>query len=313
MIINESIPSDSQLPASQLTTQFWQWRGFSIAYQTAGTTGTAVLLIHGLGASCRHWRKNIAVLAQHHRVYAIDLIGFGESAKPKPGEAIQYRFETWGEQINDFCRDVIGESVHLVGNSIGCLGALQAAVNQPEQVKSLALLDCALRMQHERKLNWHRRLIFPRVQKLLTYRAIGHFFFSKLAQPQVIRKALLKAYGRKEAVTDELVEILLKPAQDAGAADVFLSFITDSKGVLPEDLLPQIQVPVLIAWGTDDPWEPFEKGKALAEFPAVQQFVPLPGIGHCPQDEAPELVNPMLSEWFAAQADQADQASLKSA
>lgn len=294
MIINES-----SAVHSSLTTQFWQWRDFSIAYQTAGTKGPAVLLIHGLGASCRHWRKNITVLAQHHRVYAIDLIGFGASAKPKPGSAIDYRFETWGKQINDFCREMIGEPVHIVGNSIGCIVALQAAVNQPEQVMSLALLDCALRLQHERKLNWYRRLIFPKVQKLLTYPPIGHFFFSKLAQPHVIRKALLNAYSRKDAVTDELVEILLKPAQDEGAADVFLSFITYSKGPLPEDLLPQVQAPVLIGWGTEDPWEPFAKGKALAAFPAVKQFVPLPGIGHCPQDEAPEIVNPLLSEWFA--------------
>lgn len=295
MIINEPTKS---YPSP--VTQFWQWRGFSIAYQTVGTTGTPVLLIHGLGASCLHWRKNITVLAQQHRVYAIDLIGFGASAKPKPGEMIHYDFETWGKQINDFCREVIGEPVHLAANSIGGLVALQAAVNQPEQVKSLALLDCALRLQHERKLNWYRRLVFPRVQKLLTYPSIGDFFFSKLSQPSVIRKALLKAYCRKEAVTDELIEIVLKPAQEEGAAAVFLAFITNSTGVLPEDLLPQVQVPVLIAWGVNDPWEPFEQGKALAAFPAVKHFVPLNGIGHCPQDEAPEIVNPLLLDWFTS-------------
>jgi pimeloyl-ACP methyl ester carboxylesterase len=299
MITNQSIAPSFQSSPAQLPTQFWQWRGFSIAYQTAGTTGTPILLIHGLGASCQHWRKNIPVLAQSHRVYAIDLIGFGQSAKPQPGTSIHYRFETWGEQINDFCQEVIGEPVQLVGNSIGCIVALQAAVNQPTQVKSLVLLDCALRLQHERKLNWYRRLIFPKVQKILTYPPIGHFFFAKLAQPQVIRKALLQAYGRKAAVTDELVDILLKPAQDVGAADVFLSFITHAQGPLPEDLLPHVQSPVLIGWGTCDPWEPFTKGKALAEFPAVQQFVPLEGIGHCPQDEAPEVVNPLLQTWLA--------------
>jgi pimeloyl-ACP methyl ester carboxylesterase len=294
MITNQPLVS-----TTQPTTQFWQWRGFPIAYQTAGTQGTPILLIHGLGASAQHWRKNIAVLAEQHRVYAIDLIGFGASAKPKPGEAIDYRFETWGEQINDFCQEVISEPVQIAGNSIGCIVGLQAAVNQPDQVKSLALLDCALRLQHERKLNWYRRLIFPRVQKILTYPPIGHFFFSKLAQPKVIRKALLQAYGRKEAVTDELVEILLKPAQEPGAADVFLSFITYAKGPLPEDLLPQVQCPVLIAWGTCDPWEPFAKGKALAEYEAVRQFMPLEGVGHCPQDEAPDVVNPLLQSWFA--------------
>lgn len=287
--------------ANVLETHFWQWRGFPISYQQAGTQGSSVLLIHGLGASCQHWRKNISVLAQNYRVYAIDLLGFGQSAKPKPSETVQYRFETWGEQINDFCREVIGESVFIVGNSIGCLVALQAAVNQPQQVKAIALLDCALRLQHERKLNWYRRLTFPLVQKMLTYPPIGHFFFSKLAQPKVIRQALLKAYGRKDAVTDELVDILLKPAQDEGAADVFLSFITYSKGPLPEDLLAKVQCPVLIAWGTVDPWEPFAKGKALAEFPAVEQFIPLAGIGHCPQDEAPEIVNPLLLDWLAKQ------------
>lgn len=296
-MITNDIAIESPCP-----TQFWQWRGFPIAYQTAGTQGDAVLLIHGLGASSDHWRKNITELAQHHRVYAIDLIGFGQSAKPKPGEAINYRFETWGEQINDFCREVIGESVFLVGNSIGCLVALQAAVFQPKQVKAIALLDCALRLQHQRKLSWYRKLTFPWVQKILAYPPIGRFFFSKLAQPKVIRQALLKAYGRKEAVTDELVDILLKPARDPGAADVFLSFITYSQGPLPEDLLPQIQCPVLLAWGKVDPWEPFALGQKLAEFAAVDRFMPLEGIGHCPQDEAPEVVNPLLLEWFSEKA-----------
>ncbi|MBD2081619.1 alpha/beta fold hydrolase [Leptolyngbya sp. FACHB-17] len=292
MITNEPTVAS---PSSQI----WQWRGYPIRYQTAGTQGPIVLLIHGLGASSDHWRKNIPVLAENHRVYAIDLIGFGQSAKPKPSESLNYRFETWGQQIADFCREVIQAPVFLVGNSIGCLVALQATVINPQQMIAVALLDCALRLQHEHKLKGIRRLIFPWVQKLLLSPAIGHFFFAKLAQPKVIRKALLKAYARHEAVTDELVEILLKPAQDPGAADVFLSFITHSKGVLPEDLLPEITCPVLMLWGTEDSFEPIAQGRELAKFPAVKEFIPLEGVGHCPQDEAPELVNPILQKWLA--------------
>lgn len=304
MLINEPTvnPSTTMLPSSQI----WQWRGYPIRFQTAGTQGSAVLLIHGLGASSEHWRKNIPALAEHHRVYAIDLIGFGQSAKPAPGHPpenpIEYRFDTWGEQIIAFCQEVIGEPVYVAGNSIGCIVALQAAVMAPQMVRAIALLDCALRSQHERKLNWYRRLTFPFVQKILTYPPIGHYFFVKLAQPKVLRKVLLKAYGRAEAVTDELIDSLLQPTQEPGAADVFLSFITYSKGPLPEDLLPQITCPVLIAWGTADPFEPFAKGKALANFPIVEEFIPLEGVGHCPQDEAPELVNPMLQKWFAKHA-----------
>lgn len=296
MLINHSV---EPIASTQAISQFWHWQGFPIRFQTMGTQGTPVVLIHGLGASSDHWRKNIAVLAENHRVYAIDLIGFGQSAKPTPGHPLEYRFETWGEQITAFCQEVIGEPVYLVGNSIGCLVALQAAVMAPQTVLAIALLDCALRLQHERKLNWYRRITFPLVQKILTYPPIGHFFFSKLAQPNVMRKVLLKAYARSEAVTDELINLLLQPTQDPGAADVFLSFITYSKGPLPEDLLPQVTCPVLLVWGMADPFEPFAQGKALADFSIVEEFIPLEGVGHCPQDEAPELVNPILQKWFA--------------
>jgi pimeloyl-ACP methyl ester carboxylesterase len=51
-------------------------------------------------------------------------------------------------------------------------------------------------------------------------------------------------------------------------------------------------------WGTEDPWEPVELGRELANFPKVEKFVSLEGLGHCPQDEAPEIVNPILADWI---------------
>lgn len=93
-------------------TQTWIWQGFPICYQTQGNEGPAVVLVHGFGASWWHWRKNIPVLEKTCRVYAIDLIGFGSSAKPIPGpfkagEQIQYSFETWGQQIVDFAAKLL--------------------------------------------------------------------------------------------------------------------------------------------------------------------------------------------------------------
>lgn len=70
------IQSTTKLPA----TKTWTWQGFPICYQTQGTAGPAVVLVHGFGASWWHWRKNIPVLAENCRVYAIDLIGFGASS-----------------------------------------------------------------------------------------------------------------------------------------------------------------------------------------------------------------------------------------
>ncbi|MEN9203139.1 MAG: alpha/beta fold hydrolase [Thermostichus sp. DG_1_6_bins_120] len=279
----------------------WQWRALSIRYQQVGSIGPAVLLIHGFGASSDHWRKNLPVLGQHCRAYAVDLLGFGGSAKPRPGVPLPYTFETWGSLVVDFVKEVIGEPVYLVGNSIGCIVALQAAVMDPTSVLGVAMLDPSLRLLHERKqqqIPWWRRWSTPLIQTLLGWPLLGHFFFAQVAQAGAIKNILLQAYGRKEAVTDELVQTLLKPARDPGAAEVFLAFVRYSQGPLAEDLLPQLTCPVLILWGEADPWEPIALGRALAEFPCVVGFIPLAGVGHCPQDEAPELVNPLLLDWI---------------
>lgn len=281
--------------------QTWTWKGFPICYYTQGNTGPAVILVHGFGASWGHWRKNIPELAVSCRVFALDLLGFGGSAKPTPGADIAYTFETWGAQIADFCREVVGTPAFLVGNSIGCIAVMQTAVDYPELVKAVALLNCSLRLLHERKrseIPWYRSFGAGLAQKVLGVKWVSQLFFKQLATPRTVKKILLEAYKRPEAVTDELVDMLLTPARDRGAVDVFVAFTSYSQGPLPEDLLPILPCPAIILWGTDDPWEPIELGRKYEEYDAVQQFIPLEGVGHCPQDEAPELVNPILLNWI---------------
>jgi pimeloyl-ACP methyl ester carboxylesterase len=282
-------------------TKIWHWKGFPISYQHQGNSGPAVLLIHGFGASWGHWRKNLPALGESCRCYAIDLIGFGASAKPAPDLEIEYTFDTWAQQIGDFCREIVGSSVFLAGNSIGCIVAMQAAVNYSDLVLGVAALNCSLRMLHERKraeLPWYKSIGASLIQQLLKNKSIGNLFFQQIAQPKVVRKILLQAYRRREAVTEELIEMILKPANDPGAAEVFLAFTGYSGGPLPEDLLPILPCPALIIWGAEDPWESIELGRKFAKFPTVEKFVSLEGLGHCPQDEAPEIVNPILLEWI---------------
>ncbi len=287
--------------------QTWTWRGLPICYQTQGQTGAAVVLVHGFGASWGHWRKNIPVLAQTNRVYAIDLVGFGASAKPTPGNPIEYTFETWGQQIVDFCREVVGAPAIVIGNSVGCIAAMQAAVLAPELVQSVVLLNCSLRLLHDRRRSqqpWYRNLGTPILQQVLSIRPIGHGFFNLLAKPKTVRKILLKAYADPTAVSDELIDLLMAPAAEPGAADVFLAFTRYSQGPLPEDLLAVLPCPALIIWGAADPWEPVALGREFAQFSAVQQLIELPGVGHCPQDEAPDQVNPILQNWIRQQTEE---------
>lgn len=286
---------------SSIATKTWTWRGYPITYRHCGNQGSAIVCIHGFGASSGHWRKNLPVLGKSFRCYALDLIGFGHSAKPKPGIEIDYTFETWGKQIADFCQEVVGTPVFLIGNSIGCIAAMQAAVTQPEISLGVINLNISLRLLHERKrqmLPWYRRFGAPIAQKLLSYPPIGRWFFRQIAKPKTIHNILSQAYQRPEAVTDELVEMLLIPAKEEGAADVFVAFTSYSQGPLPEDLLPQLKCPVIILWGREDPWESITLGKQLANYSTVEEFITLPELGHCPQDEAPEDVNPIIQKWI---------------
>lgn len=300
----------------QVSAATWHWQGFAIRYQTSGTEGPAVILIHGFGASSDHWRKNLPVLARTCRVYALDLIGYGQSAKPtpgpcKPGQSIDYCFETWADQVAAFCVEVVGGPAVLVGNSIGCIVALQAAVQHAHHVTGVIMLNCSLRLLHESKranLPWYRRWGAVALQSLLSYPPLGHFFFSRMAQPKTIRQILSQAYGCTAAVTDELIDLILQPAQEPGAGDVFLAFIQYAHGPLPEELLPQVNCPVLILWGDVDPWEPIDQAREWAKFAAVDDFIPLKGVGHCPQDEAPDVVNALLQRWIGEKASSVPQA-----
>ena len=285
-----------------ITTKTWTWRNWLICYQSQGEQGPPVILIHGFGASWGHWRKNIPVLAASCRCYAIDLLGFGGSAKPTPTQHVNYTFETWSQQIGDFCREIVGAPAFLVGNSIGCIVAMQTAVDNPNIILGVGIINCSLRLLHERKrstLPWYRSQGASILQKLLKVKWISQLFFNQLATKKTVKGVLLQAYKRSEAVTDELIDLLLKPAKDDGAVDIFVAFTGYSQGPLPEDLLPILPCSAIILWGEEDPWENIELAKEFAKFKTVEKFIPLPGVGHCPQDEAPELVNPILQEWIS--------------
>ncbi|WP_019500611.1 alpha/beta fold hydrolase [Pseudanabaena sp. PCC 6802] len=282
-------------------TQFWLWRGYRISYQTRGDRTDrdlpAAILIHGFGASLGHWRKNMEALAEVSRVFAIDLIGFGAADKPTPGQEIDYTFETWGTQIVDFCREVVGSAAILVGNSIGAIVAMQAAVLAPELASKVIAIDCSLRLLQEQKqlgLPWYKRLAAKAAQQILGNRAIAQLFFDQVRKPSAVRKILSQAYARSDAVTDELVDMLIEPARDPGAMDVFMAFVRYSQGPTPEELLANLPCQATLLWGEQDPWEPIALGRELAKYDCVKEFIAIADAGHCPQDEAPEMVNPIL-------------------
>lgn len=308
------------MPSEELC---WNWRGFSIRYISVDANGSsspgrAVLCIHGFGASKGHWRHNLSELSREATVYAIDLLGFGSSSKPiscleaEPLSegAVCYNFDLWGEQIRDFCQEVIGingaTELQLIGNSIGGVVALNAtrllqeAGHPPAQV---ILIDCAQRELDVKRLDtqpWLARLNRPLLMALVRQRWLINSLFPVLARPNFVRGVLKQAYPSGRNVDDELIEILIRPSRDAGARESFRGFVNLFNDWLAPQLLQQIQVPVRLLWGGADPWEPVSEARRWQEaHPCIQELKVLEGLGHCPHDEAPERVNPILLSWLS--------------
>lgn len=100
-------------------------------------------------------------------------------------------------------------------------------------------------------------------------------------------------------------QIILKPADDEGALDVFVAVISGPPGPRPEVLIPSIRAPMLILWGDDDPFTPVDGpvGTYFSTLPETRtgtKFVLLRDVGHCPQDDRHEEVAVELVPWLQA-------------
>jgi pimeloyl-ACP methyl ester carboxylesterase len=298
LTVSESIRSPS-LP-TVLPRLTWQWRGFDICYTAVGE-GQPLLLIHGFGATYAHWRKNIpALVAQGYRVYAIDLLGFGASEKP----AIDYSLELWQEIIRDFWQDQIQQPMVVVGNSIGALLSLMLLAQYPDMAVGGILLNVAGGLNHRPdELNWILRSVIGFFTGLVQNPILGTILFNQIRKKERIRNTLKQVYCDPRAITDELVEILYEPTCDRKAQKVFASIIGAPPGPRISELLPRIQQPLLVLWGEADPWTPIQGSKVFQEWatglkaPSLK-VVPIPETGHCPHDERPDVVNPLMIDWL---------------
>ena len=303
-----------------LQTLPWIWRGQAISTVCSPALSGlpdrgAVLLVHGFGASWRHWRHTIPALsAAGFRVHALDLLGFGASAKPPshlsgdaPQEgAVRYGFDLWAELVIDFCDTRIGPGrQQLVGNSIGGVVALNAARLLQEQGRppeQVVLIDCAQRALDGKRLaelpplqRWSRPLLMATVRQ----RWLIQGLFQLLARPAVVRQVLAQAYPSGGNVDEELVNLLFEPSRDPGAPESFRGFVNLFNDRLAPQLLAELNLPVRMLWGEADPWEPVAEARRwAATYPCVRDLTVLPGLGHCPHDEAPERVNPILVAWL---------------
>lgn len=279
---------------------YWQWRQQPIYYVKAGNRKSKrppLLLIHGFGASTDHWRKNIAGLSKEFEVWAIDLLGFGRSAKPN----WQYSGNLWRDQLYDFIADVIGQPAILAGNSLGGYAALCVAAQRPSTAAGLVLLNSAgpfSEIKPQPQPDTFRKLWGDVTLSILRQPWANFLLFQYIRQPWVIRQTLEKVYLDKSVITDELVEAIYRPSCDPGALQVFASVFSTPQGEKVDKLLQALTCPLLLLWGEADPWmNARERGpKFRQHYPELTEYYLQ--AGHCPHDEVPEQVNALMGEWI---------------
>ncbi len=263
--------------------------------------GPAILLVHGFGASTDHWRYNIPVLSNTHEVHALDLLGFGRSAKP--GE-LNYGGSLWRKQVVAYVKEKIGRPTVLVGNSLGGYAALAAGSDLGSEAAGVVLLNAAGYFSDEKSApkSWFAKARQTFAGGILKDPLVQRLIFENLRKPSTIRRTLNQVYIDRTNVDDFLVEAIRRPSLDPGAFKVFRS-VFDTRGPQGQpldELFKDLQAPLLLLWGNRDPWmnAAGKRARFLKNAPTATKEVIL-DAGHCPHDEVPDQVNEALLEWLS--------------
>jgi len=285
----------------------WIWRGWRIRYaytrpplSLAARPSYPMIFLHGFGASIGHWRHNLAEFSQTHTVYALDLLGFGASEKA----IAPYNTQLWVDQVYDFWKTFIGEPAILVGNSIGSLISVMVASQYPELAQGLVLISLPdPGLQLEMLPPWSIPVV-ETVQNIVASPPVLRLFFTLARRPSFIRRWVQLAYNNPHAITDELVEILVTPVLERGAARAFCSIFktmgSPRLGPAVKTLFPQLNIPILLLWGLQDRLIPIQLAnpRQYSQYHSQLKLVELENAGHCPHDECPERVNAEILTWL---------------
>ncbi|PKI54488.1 hypothetical protein CRG98_025002 [Punica granatum] len=270
--------------------RIWRWNNFLIQYTTVGDQGPPVLMVHGFGAFLEHYRDNICNVANSgNRVWAITLLGFGRSEKPN----VVYTELLWAELLRDFIIEVVGEPVHVVGNSIGGYVAAILAGLWPTLLKSLILINSAGNMI---PVGSYIPLSKERQTSSATW--LGARFLLYYLR-STLRNIVRNCYPAKPERADEwLIGEMLRASHDPGVSVVLESIFSFNLSIPLNYILQGLYERVLVIQGMKDPLSDSKTKLAMLREHCPGIMIRKLDAGHCPHDECPEEVNPIVCDWI---------------
>ncbi len=256
--------------------------GHRVQAAVAGS-GPVVGLIHGIASNSDSWRDVVPLLAEHYTVITSDLLGHGKSAKPRG----DYSLGAYASGIRDLIGVLGFERGTVVGHSLGGGVAMQFAYQFPEYTERLVLVSSGG--------------LGREVNPLLRAATLPG---SELVLPLLARdwvreagQSVAEGVGRLGIkLASDLAEFTRSWAslQDPGARAAFLHTV---RGVIDlggqrvsavDRLYLAEQMPVLIAWGSNDPVIPVAHGRRAHETVKGSEYVEIEGAGHWPMLDEPE-------------------------
>nr|WP_218174079.1 alpha/beta hydrolase [Pseudomonas sp. D8002] len=174
-------------PEQGVHVAYFEHEGCTLHYEEYGH-GAPLILIHGLGSSCLDWELQVPVLSQHYRLVVVDVRGHGRSDKPRE----RYSIAGFTADLVALIEHLRLPPAHVVGLSMGGMIAFQLAVDEPQMLKSLCIVNSAPQVKVRSASDywqWAKRWSLARILSLTTIgKALGSLLFPKPEQAELRRK-----------------------------------------------------------------------------------------------------------------------------
>ncbi len=266
--------------------------GDRIAYREGGS-GPALVLIHGITSSSATWERVMPCLARHFTVIAPDLIGHGESDKPRG----DYSLGAHASNIRDLMVVLGHERASVVGHSLGGGIAMQFAYQFPERCERLVLVDSG---GLGREVNiLLRAATLPGAELVLPLLAATRVLDAGRLAGGVLGRLGLRARTDVEEIAHG--HATLSDAQARAAFVHTLRAVVEPSGQrvgASNRLHVSAHIPFLLIWGEHDSIIPLSHGEATHERVASSRLEVFYGSGHFPQLDEPERFVDVLVDFL---------------
>jgi pimeloyl-ACP methyl ester carboxylesterase len=267
--------------------------GLSLHYVVEGRGPTTIVLVHGLGGFAESWRYTVAALASRATVYAVDLPGFGRSAKPRGN----YPLAFFARALHGFLEAVGAGPVSLVGHSLGGAVAVTYALTRPARVERMALVGGLIPgFPYE----------FSLPARVAAVRGLGELL-SLCGCAPLYKASIARCFATPVAEeVDFLVDAFYAARAGADARAAFLSTLRHVRADLAAHAdayrraLATMDLPLLLIHGRQDRVVPAAHCAAAAAALPRAGVRWVDGCGHFPHIEHAPAVNAWLAEFLVA-------------